>query len=90
MVGNPLEGVLSECCWSNNVSRRRDKAMQRVLFVAAVVVLGATFGAESWKPLEAQEAAFPWGDPEAVCRSPRTVCEGFDRFRLTPEYRPTC
>ena len=55
--------------------------MQRALFVAVAVVLAATFGAESWKPLEAQ-------DP-ADCRTPRAVCEGFDRVRLQPGNSPT-
>jgi len=62
------------------MSRRKNKTMQRALFVAVAVVLAATFGTESWKPLEAQ-------DPD-VCRSPRTVCEGFDRFRLVPGNSP--
>jgi len=55
-------------------SGRIDKAMHRARYLAVVGLLGGMFGAESWKPLEAQ-------DP-ARCRDPRSVCEGFDRFRL--------
>ena len=55
--------------------------MQRARFVAIVVFLGATFGAESWQPLEAQDAA--------DCRTPRASCDGFDRFRLFPSNSPT-
>jgi hypothetical protein len=55
--------------------------MQSVRFVAALAVLGATVGAGSWRPLEAQ-------DPE-ICRSPQASCEGFDRFRLVPSNSPT-
>ena len=55
--------------------------MQRARLVAMIVVLGATFGDASWNTLEAQ-------DP-TECRDPRNVCEGFDRFRLTPSNTPT-
>ncbi|MCH2506483.1 MAG: hypothetical protein MK125_13155, partial [Dehalococcoidia bacterium] len=55
--------------------------MQRFRFVAMVVVLGATLGAESWRPLQAQDAA--------DCRTPRAACDGFDRFRLNPSNSPT-
>ena len=56
--------------------------MQRARFIAIVVVLGgATFGAESWQPLEAQDAA--------DCRTPRASCDDFDRFRLFPSNSPT-
>ena len=62
-------------------SGRIDKAMHRARYLAVVGLLGGMFGAESWKPLEAQ-------DP-ARCRDPRSVCEGFDRFRLNPSNSPT-
>ena len=55
--------------------------MERARFLAIVVVLGATFGAESWQPLKAQ-------DP-ADCRTPRAACDGFDRFRPNPSNSPT-
>ena len=51
----------------------------RQLTVAAL--LGVVVGVASWQPLEAQ-------DPE-VCRDPRNVCDGFDRFRLLPSNTPT-
>ena len=55
--------------------------MHRARYLAVVGLLGGMFGAESWKPLAAQ-------DP-ARCRDPRSVCEGFDRFRLNPSNSPT-
>ena len=55
--------------------------MQRARLVTIVVVLSATFGAESWQPLEAQ-------DP-ANCRTPRASCDGFDRFSLFPSNTTT-
>ncbi len=69
--------------WLTTLSGRMDKAMHRARYryVAVAVFLGVTFGAEPWKPLEAQ-------DPER-CRDPRSVCEGFDRFRLNPANSPT-
>ena len=54
--------------------------MQRARLAATVVALGATLGAGSWHPLEAQ-------DP-VVCRNPQMVCEGFDRYRLVPRNSP--
>ena len=57
------------------------KAMQRARFVVMVAVLAAAFSAESWQPLEAQDAA--------DCRTPRASCDGFDRFRLNPSNSPT-
>ena len=55
--------------------------MQRFRFIAMIVVLGAALGANSWRPLEAQDAA--------DCRTPRAACDGFDRFRLNPANSPT-
>ncbi|MCH7816855.1 MAG: hypothetical protein IIC60_09840 [Proteobacteria bacterium] len=55
--------------------------MQRFRLLTMVVVLGATFGAQSWRPLQAQDAA--------DCRTPRAVCDGFDRFRLNLSNSPT-
>ena len=55
--------------------------MQRARFIAVTVVLGAAFGAGSWQPLEAQDAA--------DCRTPRAACDGFDRFSLFPSNTPT-
>ena len=55
--------------------------MQRARFIAVAVVLGAAFGAGSWQPLEAQDAA--------DCRTPRAACDGFDRFSLFPSNTPT-
>ena len=62
-------------------SGSNDKALHRARYLAVVGLLGGMLGAESWKPLEAQ-------DP-ARCRDPRSVCEGFDRFRLNPSNSPT-
>ncbi len=55
--------------------------MKRFFFIAMVVVLSASFGTDSWRPLQAQDAA--------DCRTPRAACDGFDRFRLNPANSPT-
>ena len=55
--------------------------MYRTRQLTVTALLGVVVGVAFWQPLEAQ-------DPE-VCRDPRNVCDGFDRFRLQPSNTPT-
>ena len=49
--------------------------------IAVLALFASALGAGSWQPLKAQDAV--------PCRSPRAVCDDYDRFRLNPSNSPT-